>query len=130
MPVAPVRTITPPPLTGELPKQELAFENDYSNPQQGTGIRRRCMANQYPINVDVAAQEIQPDDTMNDNTITMKNSAAQDEACAVRQRPLHVPHHGRNQQPQRRKTHKIPPTLKDDRKLFVGGLPPSGTSGC
>jgi hypothetical protein len=102
--------------------EELSFdETDCSNPQQGTGsgLGRPCMAQSPPTTaVGVVAGRLPSPLTTDesvDSAVTKKRSAKHDSRCHHLQESRSAP--------------KIPPTLKNNRKLFVGGLPMDGTSG-
>ena len=88
--------------------------NDNSNPQQGTGV--------------VSEGANPPSGASTPTTAVTESSAAAHETAVagaapaeppviVNPTPNRVSHHGRP-------SLKIPPTKKDPRKLFIGGLPP------
>jgi hypothetical protein len=78
-------------------QQDLDFQNDYSNPQQGTSSRRF--------------------DPGSPSSRTMNQSVSTTQQYVKN-------HHDRRSTMQ----NIIPSTVKDDRKLFVGGLPLDSTS--
>lgn len=118
--------ITPHATIGELPRQELDFdETDCSNPQQGPGsaasrLGSTCMAQSPPTtSVGVVPGRVTSPLTTgesDDRSAATKRSAQEDDV-------------GRHQAAscEARAAVRFSATMKDNRKLFVGGLPMDGT---
>lgn len=97
--------------------REFSFdESDCSNPQQGTGrgLNSPCMA-QSPLTLAVGLVR---------NGMPSPPTSSECDYSAVMQKGAEEVA-GRTQEV--RLALKIPPTSKDNRKLFVGGLPMDGT---
>lgn len=113
--------ISPGTVANQVDGQVAFDETDCSNPQQGTGRRSSsssCMVESPPTaSVGVVQGRA---------TSPLTTGDSDDRSEASKRSAQNVS--GRKKEHEKRSAYKIPPTLKDSRKLFVGGLPMDGTS--
>lgn len=124
---APEHSIVPPTITlTTRNRPELKSDgSDCTNPQQGTVRSRTCMEKLPPSN-GLAAARLETPVTVSgesDDQSTAMTKASYDENGDAK--PISSSNHHHLVEPRPRL--KIPPTLRDSRKLFVGGLPLDGT---